>query len=126
MFEVQGGTGRVRVLIWEGAAEMVAADPLRTLVGYGPESMWVAYNRYYPPDLAHHESRNASPDRSHNETFDAVVITGLLGFGVYAALWVSILYHGLRWLGLVRTRGQRRLFAALGGGGACLAWSSPW
>ncbi len=50
---------------------------LRPLVGYGPESMWVAYNRFYPPDLAHYEARNASPDRSHNETFDTLVRTGV-------------------------------------------------
>ena len=37
-------------------------------------------NRFYPPDLAHVEARNASPDRSHNETFDSLAITGLLGF----------------------------------------------
>jgi hypothetical protein len=42
--------------------------------------MWVAFNRFYPPELAHYEARNASPDRSHNETFDSLVRTGLLGF----------------------------------------------
>ncbi|MEZ4646278.1 MAG: hypothetical protein R3E31_26740 [Chloroflexota bacterium] len=46
---------------------------LRPLIGYGPESMYVAYNRFYPPELATVEARNASPDRSHNETFDALV-----------------------------------------------------
>jgi len=125
MFNVEGGTGRVRVLIWEGAAEMIVADPLRTLVGYGPESMWVAYNRYYPPELAHHEARNASPDRSHNETFDAMVITGLLGSCVYMFLWVRVLYYGLRWLGRVRTPAQKRLLMALGTGGAFLGLVVP-
>ena len=27
-------------------------NPVRLLIGYGPESMYVAYNRFYPPDLA--------------------------------------------------------------------------
>jgi O-antigen ligase len=56
---------------------------IRPLVGYGPEAMWVAFNRFYPPDLAQVEARNASPDRSHNETWDSLVVTGLLGFVTY-------------------------------------------
>jgi len=125
VFEIEGGTGKVRVLIWGGVAEMVTADPVRAAIGYGPESMWVAYNRFYPPDLAHYESRNASPDRSHNETFDTLVITGLLGFAVYALLWGSILYYGFRWLGLVRTRAQRGLFFAFAGVGSLLGLVIP-
>jgi hypothetical protein len=97
IFEVEEGTGKVRTLIWEGAWELFrphaplvfpdgATDPwnaIRPLVGYGPEAMYVAYNSFYPPELGHYESRNASPDRSHNETFDALVMTGLLGLVVY-------------------------------------------
>ena len=88
IFEVESasssGTAKVRELIWQGDIPLILPhetlwsptsgdDPfnaIRPLVGYGPETMYVAYNRYYPPDLAHYESRNASPDRSHNETFD--------------------------------------------------------
>ena len=56
-----------------------AVNIVRPLVGYGPEAMWVAFNPFYPPDLAHVEARNASPDRSHNETWDSLVIAGLSG-----------------------------------------------
>ncbi|MBM3188428.1 MAG: tetratricopeptide repeat protein, partial [Chloroflexi bacterium] len=76
------------------------------------------YNKYYPPELAHYEARNASPDRSHNETFDALVMTGVLGFAVYMALFISIFYRGFEWLGLIGDPLHRRLFAvcaALGG-----------
>lgn len=111
VFDVAQGTGKVRVLIWEGAVDMLKANPLRSLIGYGPESMYVAYNPYYPPDLAHYEARNASPDRSHNETFDALLTTGVLGFLVYMFLFSSLFYYGLRWLGLIRSRGQSRFFA---------------
>ena len=75
--------------------------------------MWVAFNRYYPPDLAHHESRNASPDRSHNETWDLLVISGALGFIAYMALFLSIFYFTLKWLGLIRIRSQQLLFFGL-------------
>ncbi len=127
VFETEGGTGKVRVLIWDGAIDLILPhEPLeypegstdalnfaRPLIGYGPESMWVAYNRFYPPELAHHEKRNASPDRSHNETFDALVITGVVGFLVYMVLFASVFYYGFKWLGLIRSPRERNLFAAL-------------
>ena len=128
LFSTTQGTNAVRVLIWEGVVDMMIKphtpiqtsdgkpDPLnviRPLIGYGPESMWVAYNRFYPPDLAHYEARNASPDRSHNETFDSLVRGGFLQFGIQFFLYCSLFYHALRWLGLMKGRGRRNLFVAL-------------
>ena len=120
----QEGTNAVRVLIWEGAANLVlphdpiarpdgtpdALNAIRPLVGYGPESMYVAYNRFYPPTLANFEARNASPDRSHNETWDALVITGLLGLLAYMFLFGSVLYYGFRWIKLIASRFEAGLF----------------
>ncbi|MEZ4593518.1 MAG: peptidylprolyl isomerase [Chloroflexota bacterium] len=127
ILEADTGTGRVRTLIWEGALELILPhDPitfpdgsrdsfnfLRPFIGYGPESMYVAYNGFYPPELATLESRNASPDRSHNETFDALVITGLFGFLVWQALYLSVFLHSFRWLGVLRTRFERNLLIGL-------------
>ena len=134
VFSTTQGTNAVRALIWEGVVDLMLKphapiqtpdgqpDPLniiRPLVGYGPESMWVAYNRFYPPDLAHYEARNASPDRSHNETFDTLVRGGLIQFAAQIFLYVSIFYYSLRWLGLMRGRRRRNLFiASLIAGGA--------
>ncbi|MFN8470579.1 MAG: tetratricopeptide repeat protein [Anaerolineae bacterium] len=109
----QDPTGQVRVLIWEGATELVTSDPARFVIGYGPETMHIVYNPFYPPQLAQIESRNASPDRSHNETWDALVTTGLLGFLAYLALFTAVFYLGLRWLGLINTSRQRNLFFIL-------------
>jgi tetratricopeptide (TPR) repeat protein/O-antigen ligase len=113
IFQTESGTGKVRVLIWEGVVDMLQADPVRAVVGYGPESMYVAFNPYYPPDLAHYEKRNASPDRAHNETFDVLSNTGFIGFVVYVWLFTSVFYYGLKWLGLVGTRRHRNVFLAL-------------
>jgi tetratricopeptide (TPR) repeat protein len=88
-------------------------NSLRPLIGYGPESMYVAYNPFYPSDLAHYERRNASPDRSHNETFDALVITGMIGLAAYMVLFGSIFYFGLKWLGWIEDDRQKRAFLAL-------------
>ena len=121
----ESGTNIVRFLIWDGASELVAPhdpigfgpytdvlNPIRPLIGYGPESMYVAYNRFYPPDLAHYEARNASPDRSHNETFDSLVTTGFIGFLIYLFLFGSVFYFGFKWLGLAGERRDLYLFIA--------------
>lgn len=127
LLESESGTGRVRVLIWQGASEMVfpheplvypdgsrdVANVLRPWVGYGPEAMWIAYNSFYPPELGQLEARNASPDRSHNETWDALVITGILGFAAYFLLFIAIFYWALRWLGLLVDRRDTILYGAL-------------
>lgn len=127
VLEIESGTGKVRQLIWGGATRMLLPhEPLtfpdgsqdnvnflRPLVGYGPEAMWVAFNPFYPPELAQIEARNASPDRSHNEAWDSLVITGLLGFVGYIALFITIFYWSLRWLGLIKQRRDSLLFGAL-------------
>ncbi len=133
LLQTDSGTGKVRVLIWEGVVDMITPhDPLsyppenpdkplisdklnflRPLIGYGPESMYVAYNPFYPSDLAHYERRNASPDRSHNETFDALVITGVVGLVAYMVLFGSVFYYGLKWLGWIEDKRQTRAFLTL-------------
>jgi len=135
LLDAESRTGRVRTLIWQGASELVAPHSplefpdgttdkfnfLRPLIGYGPESMYVAYNRFYQPELTQVEKRNASPDRSHNETWDSLVITGALGLIVYLALFGSVVYYGLKWLGLVTSKKQRNLFLALYLGGGVIS-----
>jgi len=129
VFETEGGTGRVRVLIWQGAVELLASNPLRAVVGFGPESMFVAFNPVYPPELGHLESRQATPDRSHNETFDALITTGVIGFVAYVTLFVGIFLYGLRWLGFLPEADApapgRRLFLGLAFGGASLGILVP-
>ena len=140
LMETESGTGRVRVLIWEGVIQMLrphpaltypdgetdAFNPVRLAVGYGPESMWVAYPRFYLPELGGLESRNASPDRSHNETFDSLAITGVVGFIAYILLFGGVFYYALKWLGLVRSRGDRIIFIVLGLVGGIAGVLIPW
>jgi len=112
------GTGKVRVLIWEAALQLVSpheplgipgdytggVNPIRPLVGYGPESMFNAFAFVYPPDLAHVEQRGSSADRSHNETMDSLVMTGVLGFLAFYFLMGSLFYYAIKWLGWVPDR----------------------
>jgi len=133
LFSLNEGTNAVRALIWEGVIDMMsphaplqtpdgqpdAFNVLRPLAGYGPESLWFAFNRFYPPELGRFEARNASPDRSHNETFDALARGGLIQFAAEVFLFASVFYYALRWLGLIRDRRSRNEFIGfLAAGGA--------
>jgi tetratricopeptide (TPR) repeat protein len=102
-----GTTGDVRMKIWfgddkaGGAVALITRDPLRTAIGWGPESMFVAYNVVYPPSLANVEARGASPDRSHEAYLDELVTKGLLGLISY--LFVLISFFVLAWRLAART-----------------------
>jgi hypothetical protein len=109
----QLGTAKVRLLIWQGADNILRADAFRTIVGYGPETMKYIWGAHAPPEIAYHEARNSIPDRSHNEIFDILVINGIVGFIAYIFLLVSIFYYGLKWLGFISTKNQRALFIVL-------------
>lgn len=104
ILDLESGTNKVRLLIWfgddkgKGALGMITADPVRTVIGYGPESMFVAYNPFYPPDLGHYEARNAVPDRSHNDLLDHLTNMGVLGLASYLLVVGTFFGIGLRFL----------------------------
>jgi len=128
----ESNSALVRQYIWEGTIKLVGIhDPLkfpdgssdkfnvlRPLIGYGPESMYVAYNQYYQPELGQVEKRNASPDRAHNETWDSIVITGISGLLVYLSIFSAVFYYGLKWQGLINTARNKYFFyiCLIGGG----------
>jgi tetratricopeptide (TPR) repeat protein/O-antigen ligase len=103
LLQADEGTGKVRTLIWSGAEKMILDSPFRTLLGYGPEGMYVGYNRFYPPDLAHWELRNATPDRSHDFYIDQLVTMGIVGLAAYLLLAVAFFAYGLVLLRRSRT-----------------------
>ncbi|MGI6367106.1 MAG: O-antigen ligase family protein [Anaerolineae bacterium] len=121
LLETDRGTGRVRTLIWEGALDLLASDPLRAAIGNGPETMALAYSPWYPAALSQVESRSAIPDRAHNETLDLLITTGLPGLLAWYGLFLSLLTLGLRRLGLLEGRRATTGFFALSLGGGLLA-----
>lgn len=126
VFETESGTGAVRMLIWEGVVDLLGRNPARTLVGYGPESLYMTFNQVYPPDLAHFESRSASADDAHNEIFDTLAKIGVIGFIPYILLFAGIFYHSLKWLNLIHSRSDRNRFIALAAGGGLIGIVLPW
>ncbi len=140
LLDPESTTALTRKYIWKGAADLVGVhaplkfpdgetDPfnlLRFLIGYGPESMYVAFNQFYPPELGQVEKRNASPDRSHNETWDAMVFTGTLGLLVYLVIFGATFYYGVKWMGLVKSKKEVYIFIGLmviGGIGGSVGFS---
>lgn len=132
LLDPTSNTALVRKYIWQGAARLVAPhapltypddspdrwNSLRLLAGYGPEAMIVAYPSFYPPELAHVERRNATPDRSHNEVWDTLITSGLLGLAVYLGTILALFFWGLKWLGCLPGRRWQAVYwvsASLGG-----------
>ncbi|MEE9561443.1 MAG: hypothetical protein V3W50_00080, partial [Thermoanaerobaculia bacterium] len=131
-FDLQSSTARVRLLIWQGAVDVLTAkDPLwypdgevdrlaslRPVIGFGPETFPLAFNRFFPAELARLSGPAASADRAHNATFESLVNEGMIGYSLWLAVYCSVFYLGLKWLGLIRTRWHRWGFGlALGVGG---------
>ncbi|NJN66234.1 MAG: hypothetical protein HC884_05745 [Chloroflexaceae bacterium] len=102
LLDASAGTGLVRKLIWfgdehgSGTVGLITADPARTVVGWGPESMFVAFNPFYPPSLANVEMQTASPDRSHDAMLDELATKGLLGLISYFFVLISVASLGWR------------------------------
>ncbi len=130
VFESESGTGQVRTLIWEGDARLMldgaliqtpdgAPDPLsaiRLLVGYGPDTLYLIFRQVAPWKLIDLHGPDILTVRSHNETWDTLVNSGLLGLIASQVLLASIFLHGLRWMGLMPSRRHRNQFVALWAG----------
>ena len=114
-----------RLYIWEGAIHTIVADPVRAVIGYGPESIQIAF-KPISADFVRWHGIGKTADRCHNETFDVLMTTGLIGFVAYLLLFGSLFYYGLEWLGLIVNSQQRILFMALlmigGFFGAMIPW----
>jgi tetratricopeptide (TPR) repeat protein len=100
LYETQQGSGKVRILIWEGAVSIISASPLRLIIGHGLESIFPLYHRYTPPSFHHYEG-TAIPDHSHNETFDILITSGVSGMLSYLLIIFAIIYFTLKYSGLI-------------------------
>ena len=120
VFAWQEGSGRVRSLIWQGATDLLRRDPVRAIVGHGPETMPLAFAPVYPAELASFESPKAVPDRAHNEVLDALVTIGAIGCVAELLVFVALFVHILRGLGVIATGTQRNWFLAAALSGAAI------
>jgi len=115
-----------RTVIWEGAVEMITADPLRAVVGRGPETMGTTFYPYLPPEWFGIAGPDRTADRCHNETLDVWITGGLIGFAAYLFLFGSIYYYGLKWLGLIANSRQRNFLIIIWLVGGFSGLLIPW
>lgn len=123
-------TARQRLLAWDALADAAAADPLRALVGHGPETVTI-----FLPPFAAAELTRLTPtqvfDRSHNVVWEWWVAGGLLGIVFWLGVQLAAFGAGYRALGWLRNRSDAAGMSAAGlGGAAVLAalgalWAGP-
>ncbi len=118
-----------RPLIWQGVARLMqphapiqfpdgtldALNVIRPLVGYGPESMYLVFERYYPPALTvvNNIPSNTMVGRSHDEAWDVIVTGGFFGFLADQIFFFCLFLYGFRYIGLVSGDHDRNRFGAL-------------
>ncbi len=112
MLNLHEGSGRVRVLLWESAGQLITQSAGRALVGYGPETALLVFHRVYPPELAGLEHHDVSPDRAHNGVLDALVSGGLVQAGAELAVFVVFVATALRRIGTLTGAATGAWFAA--------------
>lgn len=118
LLEVDQATGLVRRLIWTGdehaggAIGLIRSDLTRSIIGWGPETMFVVFSRHYPPSLATIEARGASPDRSHQLFLDELITRGVLGLASLLLVMLAAFRQGWRVMERADTHEQRLLAAA--------------
>jgi len=129
--DVEHGTSsaNVRLIIWRSAATLIgphepilfpdgASDRFNTIrpfLGHGPETEFACFNRFYPLALARMKAMTGIPsiDRSHNNTFDTFITTGLIGFAARQFILLTLFAGGLMGLRLIRGRRTLVLFICL-------------
>ena len=61
LFETTTGSGRVRILIWQGIRQLMAGSGWRLWLGHGPESLRHIFPPYYVPEIGLIEQSEAMP-----------------------------------------------------------------
>lgn len=113
-------TVQARTLAWETVLSAMRAEPARLVLGYGPETMKSTLTRFMPAELwvLQGGGEYGTFDRAHNESFDALFATGVVGTIVYLLLYGVVFHQALRWMGFIRSRREAGgLIGLLAGGG---------
>ncbi len=142
MLDARESSVRVRLATWQAVASLVfrpapsapAADrpdrlnALRPWIGYGPECLALVFDPVYPVEIERLEKKSAILDRAHNETWDTLVSTGLVGWASLWTFYLALFMCGLQRLALLRGRRDSMVLLAhaLGGGGVCALLAGMW
>lgn len=107
--ELAGAAGS-RGETWKSAFRIIADNPV---FGIGPEVLKMVFPRYETDLFRFKETFHVKQDRCHNETFDAAVTKGLVGFFSYWGLVFYIFYLGIKKWKKVGIEGELMIAALL-------------
>ncbi len=86
------GSVASRLVLWDTTLRMIKTRPL---LGFGPDTYALAFQRYQPADWYKIIKEEAQPDKAHNEMLQIAVTAGLLGLIVYTWLLLTFIFKGL-------------------------------
>ncbi|MBI3942630.1 MAG: O-antigen ligase family protein [Chloroflexi bacterium] len=116
------GEAQWRLNVWRSSTALLKEDPARLLTGYGPESLYVIFNRVYPQG----SPPGLLADRAHNETLDNLIRSGILGLVAFLGLYLTIFFQALRALGLAPSARSRSLYLLCTLGTGLLGLAGVW
>ena len=119
------GSAQVRVLIWESVVARLAEEPQRLLLGFGPETTYVALLPTTRPALHHLERGERLADRAHNLVFETLVTTGVVGTLAWVLLFAVLFWTAFRALGLTERAAARSVWGLLTALGVILGAALP-
>jgi hypothetical protein len=109
--DTHSGSTAARLTIWRRTLDLLAERPW---LGYGPETMRLAFVRDFPPQLVYYQGRGLDVDRAHNLWLDLAMTGGVaavLAFGLVVASFARLACRRLRrstdhgsrmlWIGLL-------------------------
>ena len=117
-------TARERILLWGAFQDLVRADPLRALVGYGPESARYVIAQHIPAELVRLAPDQVF-DRAHNVLWEWWITGGVLGLAAVLLVHGAALIVALDMIGLASGRRRRWILALAMAAGALLGLVLP-
>ncbi len=111
----EGDTFKIRLIVWQGALNLLKSSPKTLVIGTGPETFAYAFLPYRPAELNLTTEWDFLYNKTHNDYLNILADRGLVGFLTY--LWLITTYL----ISLVKNRTHltntnRVWLAALGAG----------
>ncbi len=114
-------TAVVRQLLWNSTVDMLATNPSRLALGFGPETLDQSLAKFLPMEFAKLENALAVPDRTHNHFFDLLYGQGFVGVIAYVALLAVLFSFILRRIGFIASTKEQWVFYLCFVGCGCAA-----
>lgn len=105
---VEGDTGNIRIIVWEGAWGIFTHHPI---LGTGLETFGESFYQYRPDSLNYTTEWDFLFNKAHNEYFNYLATTGVVGTAAYLFLLLSFYWQALK---LIRSDSKNKLLYAAG------------